>query len=101
MREMWRVDVAGTEAGAPPGCGYECFDAIDVAGCDKPARPPALQERWSRVWADCISIAGTIGGPAASPAAGTNATWNEIGVPPALHDHHQARCGLDGLHVGH
>ena len=74
MREMWRVDVAGTEAGAPPGCGNECFYAIDVAGRDKPARPPA---------------------------AGTNATWNEIGVPPALHDHLQAICGLDGLHVGH
>jgi hypothetical protein len=83
MREMWRVDVTGTEAGAPPGCGCEYFDVIDVAGCDKPARPPALQERSSRVWADRIIIAGTIGGPA------------------ALHDHHQARCGLDGLHVGH
>jgi hypothetical protein len=24
----------GTEAGAPPGCGYEYFDVIDVSGPD-------------------------------------------------------------------
>jgi hypothetical protein len=24
----------GTEAGAPPGCGYEYFDVIDVVGRD-------------------------------------------------------------------
>ncbi len=32
--EIWRVDVMGTEAGAPPGCGYEYFDVIDVVGRD-------------------------------------------------------------------
>ena len=36
----------GTEAGAH---GYKCFDMVDVAGCDKPARPPALQVQMSRV----------------------------------------------------
>ena len=35
-------------------------------GCDKPARPPALQVHMSRVRANCIIIARTNGGPAAS-----------------------------------
>ena len=69
-----------------------------MEGSNKPARPPALQVRMSRVRANRIIITGTIGGPAAlqvrmsrfranriiitgtiggpaaSPAAGTNAT---------------------------
>ena len=28
--------------------GYKCFDGIDVAGCGKPAKPPALQVQISR-----------------------------------------------------
>ena len=65
-----------SRAGGLPGRRYKCFDVIDVAGRDKPARPPALQGRSSRVQTNRIIIAGTIGGPAASPAAGTNATRN-------------------------
>ena len=53
------------------GPGPRCSFTI-VEGCDKPARPPALQVRRSRIRASCIIIAGTIGGTAASPAAGTN-----------------------------
>ena len=59
------------------------FYAFDIAGSNKPARPPALQVRSWRVRADRIIIAGAIGGPAASPAAGTNATRNPVGGAPA------------------
>ena len=40
------------------GRRYECFDVLDVADRDKPARPPALQVRRSRVRANRIIIAG-------------------------------------------
>ena len=59
------------------------FHALDNAGFDKPAGPPALQVQMSRVHAHRIIIAGSIGGPAASPAAGTNVTWDSIGGAPA------------------
>ena len=62
-----------------------CY-AFGIEGRNKPARPPALQVRSSRDRTNRIINAGTIGGPAASPAAGTNATWNQIGGAPALQD---------------
>ena len=56
----------------------------DVAGRDKPARPPALQGPWSRARANRILIIGSLEGRrSVSPVAGTHATWNLIGGAPA------------------
>ena len=75
------IDVAGcntgTEAGAPPRSSE---------GYNKPARPPALQDRSSRVRANHIIVAGSIGGPAASPAADTQLTYPvQRSLPGAVH----------------
>ena len=60
-----------------------------VEGCNKPARPPALQVRPSRVQANHIIITSTIGGPAALQARPSRVQANRIiitstiGGPPA------------------
>ena len=63
-----------------------------VEGCNKPARPPALQVRPSRVQANRIIITSTIGGPAASPAAGTT-----VAGPGESHHYHGHDWRAGGL----
>ena len=71
--------------------------ACNIAGSDKPARPPALQvrlwrgrlQRGIQSTTDRQFSVKSIGGPAASPAAGTNvagttATWNSINDRPSI-----------------
>ena len=64
----------------------------------------------SRVRTNRLMIAATIGGPAASPAAGTNVAWDSIGGPAASPaagtmqrgmqlNGHRGRCPSNSFHV--
>ena len=64
----------GTEAGAPPGLMSRLRQAGEAAGPPETIIARSMEERSSQVRANHIIIARTIGGSAASPTAGTNAT---------------------------